>query len=124
MVGGGGSAPVGREERCTDLVQTADEEQPFAALSSASHRIRAGIRASQACQASKGLRCCDTHMYSAYTASRHNTLTSVGAVRDGKGGEGLELRVTAASDWRPPIRSVRVCVSETDEGKGCKNHTP
>lgn len=50
---GGGVAPVGKE-RCTDLVQTADEEQLFALLSSASHRIRAGIRASWACQASKG----------------------------------------------------------------------
>lgn len=34
--------------------------------------------------------------------------------------KGLELYVTAAGDWRPSIRSV----SETDEGKGCKNHTP
>lgn len=38
-------ALVGRE-RCTDLVQTADEEQFFALLLSASQRIRAGIRAS------------------------------------------------------------------------------
>lgn len=51
--------------------------------------------------------------------SRHNILTSVGTV---SGGEGLELHVTAASDWRPSIRDE--CASETEEGKGCKNHTP
>ncbi len=90
-------------ERSRDLVQTADEEQLFALLSSASHRIRAGIRAPEACRASKGLQCCNTHVYSTYTVSRHNTLTSVGAVRDSKG---LELHVTAASDCRPSRRSV------------------
>lgn len=44
-----------------------------------------------------------THIYSTYTPSRHNTLTSVGTVRDG---EGLELHVTAASDCRPSKSSL------------------
>ena len=47
-----GGLPVGRE-RCIDLVQTAGEELFFALLPSALRRIRAGIRVSEARQASK-----------------------------------------------------------------------
>lgn len=55
----------------------------FPRLSPASLGIRAGIRASQARRGFKGPRHCDTHVQ--YAESRHNTSTSVGAVKGAEG---------------------------------------